>query len=176
LKLNPHDVGALLGIGATLDLLYSGNQGVTYFKDVLQQPANTTAGKLQRALALTHLHNYTQALGLVDQLLPSVDTLNAKGVILLYQKNYTGSLFYLKKALKLSPHNPTIFYNMGLTNMFLGNYGAAIDNYNQVLKIVPNDKDALFAKKWAIESLEYNLYNKGKTLNDQGKYSEALIH
>ena len=33
--------------------------------------ANTTVGKLQRALALTHLHDYTQALGLVDQLPPS---------------------------------------------------------------------------------------------------------
>ena len=45
---------------------------------------------LERALALMHLHNYAQAM---------VDVLNARGIISIDQKNYTGSLFFLDRAI-----------------------------------------------------------------------------
>lgn len=150
LEKDPHNVGALAGLGAAVYMLNGG--GVKYFKEALREPVSSTVGKLEQALALTYLHNYTQVISILNQMSPSVDVLNSKAIILMDQKNYTGSLFYLK-ALKLSPHNPTIFYNMGLINMFLGNYGAAIDDYNHVLKIMPNDKHALYGKKLAIGSL-----------------------
>ena len=61
LQLDPHhNVGALLGIGTTLDSLGNHSSAVT-FKDVVAASNNATdnIGKLERALALMYLQNYT---------------------------------------------------------------------------------------------------------------------
>lgn len=81
LKLDPHHIGALLGIGATLEM--TGNHSsITYLKEALREPVSTTIGKLDRAVVLIHLHNLIQAMLILNQLKPSVDTENVNGVII----------------------------------------------------------------------------------------------
>ena len=71
---------------------------------------------------------------------------------LIYLRDYKNSLPYLDKALAINPHQIGAYFK-AFALYFLGNYGASIYNYNKVLEITPNAKDALYGKKLAIEAL-----------------------
>jgi tetratricopeptide (TPR) repeat protein len=59
----------------------------------------------------------------------------------------------MDKALAINPHQIGAYFNKAFALYFLGNHGASIYNYNKVLEITPNAKDALYGKKFAVEAL-----------------------
>jgi tetratricopeptide (TPR) repeat protein len=74
--------------------------------------------------------------------------------------NYTGSLYYLDKALWIQPNHPTMLNNKGFTLFTLGNYSGALYYIDKAL--VANASNAGY---W---------HTKGLILNKLGNHEEAI--
>jgi tetratricopeptide (TPR) repeat protein len=164
LSLDPYHKGAILGIGGALEKL--GNNATTYFKKVLSlstkepcSPTNILCNE-DDAIALTHLHQYTQALLVINQVLKerptSIEALNAKGVILLYLQNYTGALAIFNHILTIHPNNIISLSNKCISIQNLGAY-QALKCFQHI-----NQKDAI---TW---------YDIGYFLDHMGNLTGAL--
>ena len=151
LHVNPHDIFALYGLGHVFIELKNYTGANLTFDQVLNLP----------------IPNLKQQPGYVEALV-------GKALSLFYLHDYKTALNFLNAAIKERPTNPSAYYNKGLLLQKMGDFTGAIDNYNKALAITPNDKDAQHLRQYAIQSLENDLYKKGRTLNDQEKYTESL--
>jgi tetratricopeptide (TPR) repeat protein len=133
LQINPRDLFAFDGLGHSLITLRNYTGASMVFGQVLSLPIPK--------LELEKQPGYVEAL-------------TGRSEALMYLGHYTQALQNLDRALLLRPHDPSIYYNKGVVLQRLGDLVGAIYNYNKVLAITPNAKDALFARKLAIQSLQ----------------------
>ena len=125
----PKHQGALFGLGEIMELMGDNSSAKSYFEQVLAQPATADFEKLDHALSLMHLGNYSQALQIVDSVLktrPSyMDAIHARGEILLYQQNYEGALKIFNQILTTYPNLTAAIYNKCISLEGLGNNEAS---------------------------------------------------
>ena len=58
------------------------------------------------------------------------------------REDYEKTLYHLKKAREIDPHNPDIHYNLGVTYFALGLFDDALAEYEKVLAVRPDDREA----------------------------------
>lgn len=107
------------------DFRYSVNATHLYFKTVLKTGDLPTAEKILRDGVSFYDHDETMVLLLSDFLFDSGD-------------NY-GALQILQDALKKQPLNPQFHYTRGLIHQKMEQYDVAIEAYNEVVKISPEN-------------------------------------
>ncbi|KKP36090.1 MAG: Tetratricopeptide TPR_2 repeat protein [candidate division TM6 bacterium GW2011_GWF2_32_72] len=83
----------------------------------------------------------------------------AYGTTCLNLKDYDQAIFALNEALKYSPRQPNLNYNLGNAYFFKQEYQKAIEYFDKELSLNPNDVRCLF--------------NKGETLFTLNKYEDA---
>ena len=172
---DPHHVGAIIGIGSILERLGNYSGATMYFKEAIAQPItnnNSTAEssdtkfvkveKLERAVAFTHLGNYSQAIEIANQILKQDATnlggLEVKGVALLYlgRNNAASNIF---NTLVSEGHvAPWVLDNRGVALLGLKNYVGAISNFNTALTLDQRDEYAFFNRAEAF--LNFDLYSQ----------------
>lgn len=141
-------------MGSSLESLGNHSAALPFFKEALAQPipSNATINetafeKLEKALSLIHLKQFTNAGILVDQVLklrPTVDALNAKGVILLYEKNYEGALNIFNQILATHLNLDSVICNEGIALADLGENVQALKLFNKSISLNPKNADSWY--------------------------------
>lgn len=73
------------------------------------------------------------------------------GILALRQRNFDPAADRFHHALQLVPRNSRIFFLLGLLNSARGDSQAAIENYQQAVKLDPRDLHAVYALALAVE-------------------------
>lgn len=58
-------------------------------------------------------------------------------------------------AIKLEPKNPTLYDLRGTSKQYLKQYKSAIEDFNEIIEINPEDKRGYFNRGWAKKQLGY---------------------
>lgn len=65
-----------------------------------------------------------------------------RALVSIKTENYALALFDASDAIKCDPNNFKAYYRLGSANMALNKFDLAIQNFKQVCKMQPNNKDA----------------------------------
>ncbi|MGC2574219.1 MAG: tetratricopeptide repeat protein [Candidatus Nitrosopolaris sp.] len=146
LSIDPHHIGALLGIGETLKRFAKlGNNltAVNFFKEAIaQQPKDDVKflqiQELEKASAFIELGNFSQAIDIVNKILNHDPTntyaLEVKALALLYIKKAIAALDIFNTLISQGNHSPWILDNRGVSLLQLGRYIGALANFNDAIK------------------------------------------
>jgi tetratricopeptide (TPR) repeat protein len=150
LSVDPHHVGALLGIGDILERLGNRSAALPYYKEAAASvpwpPSSLTKEPSwllsERADAFINLGNYSQALNIVNQILNATDLdgLEVKGEALLNQNNDVAALTIFNKLLQRHIAEAWLLDDKGTALSDLGN------NYAQVTEYRNTKENTRFAK------------------------------
>ena len=92
----------------------------------------------------------------------NVETIHLLGIVYASQNNHQAAIEYYKKALKLTPEDPSVLSNFGSSLNSTGNHHEALCAFQEAIRIDPH-------------SSEY-WYNAGNTLCDMNQHNQALLH
>jgi tetratricopeptide (TPR) repeat protein len=186
LILDPHHIGALLGVGNSLEGLGNHSAALVYYKEAASTPIPTQqqhtklglVEQIEKADALTHLRNYSQALSIDDAILKQnttdIGALGSKGTILIKLKDYNGALAIFNQ---IHPVIPWVLDNRAVALTQLGNYTGAISTADASITLDPNDTYAWYNRAAAFLGLD--LYSKPNTSHSQPlvfKDIGAMLH
>ena len=90
----------------------------------------------------------------------SVEVLNLFGSTNITLQQYQKAIFNFNKAIRINPHIPDIYYNLGLAYYHIGKMDNAIENYQKAIYLKP-DYDEAFC-------------NMGRCLNKKGDLVGAI--
>jgi tetratricopeptide (TPR) repeat protein len=156
-------IGALLGIGDSLEGLGNHSAALIYYKEAASTPIPVKqqhiklglVEQVEKANALTHLGNYSRALSIDDTILKqnatNQDALGSKGAVLLEMKNDTAALAIFNQ---IRPPVPWILDNEAKALTELKNYSGAIYTSNAALKLDPRDSYAWYNKALALLDID----------------------
>tara|TARA_B100001989_G_scaffold110396_1_gene77446 strand:- start:307 stop:1620 length:1314 start_codon:yes stop_codon:yes gene_type:complete len=85
-----------------------------------------------------------------------------------YKEDYMGSINDINNALDLDPENPIYFTSRGLSRFYFKQYDKALKDYEQSIKLNPNDKDVYENRAYLYEVLG----DSNKSCLDYGRAAE----
>ena len=101
-----------------------------------------------------------QEIELINLYPDSVDLYNIFGSTNLALKQFKSAIENFKKAIKICPNLPIIFYNLGLSFHYDKNFESAISSYEKAIELKPDYAEAYC--------------NKGMSLNEKGDLKGAI--
>jgi len=180
LKLYPEDAVILTIYGQVLNKLDRHQEALEYHNHSLELSPNNTAALNNRANTYQSLGNDIDALKDYDCYL-AINSYDAdihfnRGVILDKLKRYQEAIESYNHSLALrssgSIYGPTL-HNRGNTFKNLGNYAAALKDYDCYLTLEPRDADLLANRGWVLDKLKryqeaVESYNRSLVLRPVG--------
>ena len=97
----------------------------------------------------------------------SIDILNIFGSTNIALQNYKKAITNFKKAIRINPNVPNIYYNLGLAYHHIGNMDDAIESYKKAIDLKP-DYDEAFC------NMGMSLEEKGDLEGAIEKYNKVL--
>jgi tetratricopeptide (TPR) repeat protein len=132
---------------------------IKYFENAIRIDPGFYAGYSGLGLAQKKSGNYEYAVNAylrsieIDPLLANKDgcLFDNIGNALSYLERFKYAVKYHKKALKLSPNNPTIHMNLGYTKLRMKDYDGAKSSYEKALSLDPEHLGAVRGMSYAME-------------------------
>ncbi|MGC2572242.1 MAG: tetratricopeptide repeat protein [Candidatus Nitrosopolaris sp.] len=164
LSIDPHHIGALLGIGETLKRLGNNLTVVDFFKEAIaQQPKGDVkflqTEELEKAMALVYLGNYSQAIDIANKVSRQNPTdfgaLEVKATSLVYMNKAADALTILNELVSEGHAVPWVLDDRGMALLGLKNYAGAIANFNAALKADSTDSYAYYNRAVTLLNLDF---------------------
>ncbi len=125
---------------------------------------NATKEVLNTILELYHKGKFEEILKQENELInlypDSVDLYNIFGSTNLALNQFKSAIGNFKKAIKINPNLPVIFYNLGLSFHYDKNFESALYSYEKAIKLKPDYAEAYC--------------NMGMSFNEKGDLKEAI--
>jgi tetratricopeptide (TPR) repeat protein len=143
LEISPNDLECLNNRGnifRELSLFEKALNDFNKAKEVINNQGNETPYEVEPWVIDLNLGNvlilmgkYEEANNFFDQGIAinknSPDLLKSKAVALLYLARYEQTIFYLKKAIKIAPHDLSMHFDLALAHLSIGNYNEGFRCY-----------------------------------------------
>ena len=169
LKLNGQDPSNALvsqNLAATYIMAHDPDNAIKYLGEANNMLYFNENISYNFGLAYLQKQNYSEALKYFERAI-SLNPMNIEAHIyagtMCYNLRYLRkAIYHLENAKMLKPEMPDILYNLGKAHMDLFEYGLAQENFEEALKLKPNDK----LKGLINEKLEYLNSIKGGLNNE----------
>ncbi|HET8943033.1 MAG TPA: tetratricopeptide repeat protein [Rudaea sp.] len=159
----PHSGAQLNLLGELAELMHRSAEAIDWYRRISDDDEHWFGAQLRRALLMDESGKHTAAMDLIHSLQArsgddSRDVGNAfllEAEILVRHQQRQEALAVYARGLKVSPDDSRLLYARALLNEDLGHIDLAIGDLRQMIKLDPNNADALNA-------LGYTLANSGK--------------
>jgi len=85
------------------------------------------------------------------------------------ERNSEFALMYFKKAIEISPNDPSLFFNRGLTFYLMKDYRQALNDFNHTIRLNPDFKNVY----WVRAKVKYDMDDNEGAIAD---FTEAIKH
>ena len=150
-------------------------QAVAYYELALKEDPNLKVVFLNYGLALIEVNNESEA---IQQLIRAAAldprntlAMSALGYLNFRIQKYQNAAEWYRKAIDINPYNPQTFYNLGITEQYIGNYEAAQNAFDKVLQLeAPKDRPKELRRFVALNQLHL-----GNEENAMELYQEYFV-